>query len=373
MNKKLKQKKIKKSQKVSYLNVIRKITGGLYGFLENLFKPNWVTRIRIKRGKLNIPLDIAKMNRLMKTFYHRPEMKISDATGLEYVNFKAKDGLNISGVKFKCNPDSKKWVVVCHWFGGQKFWALYNAIMFRKMGYNILAFDFRGHGKSDNDTTTMGAKEIWDLMGAIEFLNQTEDVEHIATYGISMGAFCVSYLSVYDPEFAKKNKVKYGICDSDYESVYSLLYHIRNTYVRFIPRWRTKQSVIKLMEHHNNVEKEHGIDLFQTGVKAKIETEGHMPAYPILFMHSQNDAVTSPIDSYRSFSARAGKIEGDEIWTFQYGTHALMTKEHFKDVEEHIGKYIAKMDGTKELYKKVAVELKLSIQTKKEFKQHNLV
>lgn len=370
MNKKNLKPKVKK---ISYLNVIRKITGGIYNFLEGLFKPDWITRIRIRKGKIKIPVDFYKMNRLMKKFFKRPEMQIHSAKELEYINFQATDGKNISGLKYKCNPDSKKWVVACHWFGGHKFWSLYHTIMFRKMGYNVLTFDFRGHGKSDKDTTTMGAKEVRDLMGAIKFLNETEDVEHIATYGISMGAFCVSYLSVLDPEFCRQNKIKFGICDSDYESVYSLLYHIRNTYARLIPKWKAKSAVIKLMEYHNNVESQNDVDLFKTSVKVKIEMEHHEPAYPILFMHSQNDAVTSPIDSYRSFSARAGKIVGDEIWTFQYGQHALMTKEHFKDVEEHIGKYIAKMDGTKELYKQVALELELAIKTKKEQKQHNLV
>jgi hypothetical protein len=145
MAKKIKVKKTnKKKRKISYINVIRRITGRIYLWLENLLKPNWVTRLRIKKGKLDIPLELAKMNRIMNWWYKRPELKISDAKPLEHVTFKTKDDLNISGVIYRGNPDSKKWVVACHWFGGHKYWALYNTIMFRKMGYNVLAIDFRG-------------------------------------------------------------------------------------------------------------------------------------------------------------------------------------------------------------------------------------
>jgi alpha-beta hydrolase superfamily lysophospholipase len=374
MAKKIKVKKTnKKKRKISYINVIRRITGRIYLWLENLLKPNWVTRLRIKKGKLDIPLELAKMNRIMNWWYKRPELKISDAKPLEHVTFKTKDDLNISGVIYRGNPDSKKWVVACHWFGGHKYWALYNTIMFRKMGYNVLAIDFRGHGESDNDLTSMGAREVYDVMSAIQYLNDKEKVDQIALYGISMGAFSISYLSVMDPEFCHKNKVKFGICDSAYESIFTLLNHVRDKHLIVIPKRKARQQIIKIMEHHNRLETNPDIDWFATSVITKIKLEHKKPAFPILFMHAQNDKVTNPIDSYRVFAERAKLIEGDDIWTFKYGTHALMTKEHFKEVERHIGEYIAVMDDNNIQYEAAESELQLTVKDKRDQKEDALL
>lgn len=57
-------------------------------------------------------------------------------------------------------------------------------------GYNVLVFDFRGHGKSGGKYTTVGDKEILDLKAAVKWLrnNYPEKSKRIGVIGFSMGA-----------------------------------------------------------------------------------------------------------------------------------------------------------------------------------------
>lgn len=59
----------------------------------------------------------------------------------------------------------------------------------RDAGYNVLLFDFRGHGKSQGRTTSMGYHEGRDIAGAIAYLREHRALhaEHIIYLGHSMG------------------------------------------------------------------------------------------------------------------------------------------------------------------------------------------
>ena len=56
--------------------------------------------------------------------------------------------------------------------------------------YNVLMFDFRGHGMSDGDYISMGWYEKNDIIGAVNYLKTRNDVDPDKIYGLgfSMGA-----------------------------------------------------------------------------------------------------------------------------------------------------------------------------------------
>ncbi len=57
-------------------------------------------------------------------------------------------------------------------------------------GYNVLLFDFRAHGRSEGNYTTVGDKELLDVEGAVEWLRKShaEESKKIGFVGFSMGA-----------------------------------------------------------------------------------------------------------------------------------------------------------------------------------------
>jgi pimeloyl-ACP methyl ester carboxylesterase len=53
--------------------------------------------------------------------------------------------------------------------------------------YNLVFFDFRNHGQSSGDVTTMGVREVRDLRAVVDWVNAAKKPTSIAMLGVSMG------------------------------------------------------------------------------------------------------------------------------------------------------------------------------------------
>ena len=126
----------------------------------------------------------------------------------EPVSFEAADGMSIAGwwipalesprrVKSPgLSPDflpegfETKTVIVCHGLAANKSNHLILARELVKGGYNVLIFDFRGHGESGGQLTSLGDLERQDVLGAVRFLRQhrPEQSQRIFGLGASLGA-----------------------------------------------------------------------------------------------------------------------------------------------------------------------------------------
>lgn len=62
---------------------------------------------------------------------------------------------------------------------------------FRYLGYNVLMVDFRGHGNSEGNTTTIGVRESDEVNLAYEYV-QKKGGKTIYLYGTSMGAVAIA-------------------------------------------------------------------------------------------------------------------------------------------------------------------------------------
>ncbi len=130
---------------------------------------------------------------LAMTSIHR--IKIKDAfnpkteLGITYedVSLKTKDGLNIKG--WFVPADSDKAVIIAHGLGANKSNFIGTVDMWHQLNFNVLIFDFRGHGMSDGHTVTFGYKERLDVMIGLEYLMKSKKFlpEKIVGYGVSFG------------------------------------------------------------------------------------------------------------------------------------------------------------------------------------------
>lgn len=87
------------------------------------------------------------------------------------------------------NP--KGTVCMFHGHGGNKSDIFEESIGFRKLGYNTLLVDFRAHGNSEGNTSTIGYDESEDVKLAYDFIKNKGE-KNIVLWGISMGAAAVS-------------------------------------------------------------------------------------------------------------------------------------------------------------------------------------
>lgn len=89
-----------------------------------------------------------------------------------------------------------------------------------QQGRHVLLFDLRGHGRSAGTRFTLGAQEVRDLGGAIDYLEQRSLVrpaEGVTLMGFSMGAATVLLHAPHDP------RVRAVIEDSGYAELGEVL------------------------------------------------------------------------------------------------------------------------------------------------------
>ena len=87
------------------------------------------------------------------------------------------------------NPESKHYVVLSHGYTSTRYGMYKYVALWRKLGYNCVIYDNRGHGVNEPATITFGIRESRDLMTVIEdtYERYGRDIR-IGLHGESMGA-----------------------------------------------------------------------------------------------------------------------------------------------------------------------------------------
>lgn len=116
-----------------------------------------------------------------------------DELGLkcEDINFETEDDIVLRG--WWIDRKSQKTVIVLHGYTASKWYEVYMKPLLKilkEFEYNILYFDFRAHGESGGERTTLGKKEYLDLEAALDWLKEENKnrCQKIGVIGYSMGA-----------------------------------------------------------------------------------------------------------------------------------------------------------------------------------------
>ena len=123
--------------------------------------------------------------------YLHPERNIAsgellNANGIEFqeVEFMTEDYVKISA--WYTPPQNGAVILVAHGYGDKRSEDFY--ALFANSGYGVLAWDFRAHGKSGGEFSSLGYYEVLDAKAALDFLLAQPDVKHVGAWGGSMGA-----------------------------------------------------------------------------------------------------------------------------------------------------------------------------------------
>ena len=117
------------------------------------------------------------------------------------VEFPAGDGVSLSGWYFPASPTSPRQrlvVLLCHGNGGNISHRLdYYAILL-DLGVNVLAFDYRGYGRSAGRPSEAGTYR--DVEGAFRWLSQQGFVaSNVVVLGESLGGGVATHLAAREP------------------------------------------------------------------------------------------------------------------------------------------------------------------------------
>jgi|GEM_PF-1475153 len=157
---------------------------------------------------------------------HRPRllptpMITIPAGQTEAIEFLSRDGTTVlRGVFLK--PDAPRGtVIVCHGVGANHADIEDIHLVLFESGFQVLTFDFRGHGNSDGHTITYGLNERLDVLGAYDacFARSDVDPERVFALGVSMGG---ASLAMALPEMPR---IKAAALDSAFASLPQMVEH----------------------------------------------------------------------------------------------------------------------------------------------------
>lgn len=147
------------------------------------------------------------------------------AYGLSYedVRIRARDGLMLAGW-FIPAPGSQRAVVLVHGkdscrsceFDGR---FVEFAARLQARGFHILMIDLRGHGESQKSRFTLGEHERWDVLGAVDWL-QERGFSQIGVLGVSLGA-ASAVEAAADPQGG--DAIRALVLDSGFGDLWELL------------------------------------------------------------------------------------------------------------------------------------------------------
>lgn len=89
-------------------------------------------------------------------------------------------------------------ILVAHGYGASRS-EHYHAL-FASHGYGVISWDFRAHGKSGGDFSSLGYHEVLDAKAALDFALAQPGVEHIGAWGGSMGGVTMIRAAAQYPE-----------------------------------------------------------------------------------------------------------------------------------------------------------------------------
>ncbi len=89
-------------------------------------------------------------------------------------------------------------ILVAHGYGDKRSEDFY--ALFVSHGYGVIAWDFRAHGKSQGEFSSLGYYEMLDAKAALDFVLAQPGVEHVGAWGGSMGAVTMIRAAAHYPE-----------------------------------------------------------------------------------------------------------------------------------------------------------------------------
>lgn len=111
--------------------------------------------------------------------------------GAQPISFSSLDGTPLVGLLF-LRSQAQRNLLLCHGYSRSKE-RLFNLIKLFPED-NILIFDYRAHGESQGDYTTIGFYEKDDVLAAYKFLEVHEQTKNLPIFGVGVSMGAVSLL-----------------------------------------------------------------------------------------------------------------------------------------------------------------------------------
>lgn len=253
----------------------------------------------------------------------RPPRILSSFTPLtfqldyENVEFETSDGLTLRGW-FIPQKTTRKTIILLHGYPADKGNIL-PPMSFLHKDYNLLLFDFRYLGESEGRYSTIGAKEVRDLLAAIEFL-KTKGLQEVGVWGFSMGG-AVALMSVKEtPE------IKAVVSESSYASLAHMAPELFKIPILRYPLGYLVGIWVRVFL---------GIDLRDVSPVHAVQNT----TTPVLLIHSSTDAVI-PFAHARLLQQALESNPRAEFWFHSARAHGELGAEYQERVADFFRRHL---------------------------------
>ena len=255
----------------------------------------------------------------------RPPKIISSLTprdlkmNYEDVSFKTADGLTLRGWYIPSAKATQKTLILLHGYPADKGNIL-PALAFLHEDFNLLLFDFRYLGRSEGSYSTAGAKEVEDLLAAIQFL-KSRGVKEVGVWGFSMGG-AVTLMAI-----EKAPEIRAVISESSYASLADMTFELLPIPLLNYPIANLVGVWAKLFL---------GIDVRDASPADRIRNT----KIPILLIHSSADAVI-PFSHARLLQQALAKNPNAEFWFHEQFAHGQLASDYRTRIKDFFLKHLS--------------------------------
>jgi fermentation-respiration switch protein FrsA (DUF1100 family) len=252
--------------------------------------------------------------------YLRPPRVIAsgdllNANNIEYqvIDLTTEDGIKLRA--FYTPSQNGAVILVAHGHAGTIPQDMYS--MFASHGYGVLAWEFRAHGESGGDYTSLGYYEVRDMKAALDYALLQPGVDHVGAWGGSMGAVTSIFAA------SKYPQIEAVVSDSAFDTLEGVFevrvpYPLLRPFIRFFAEMETGLSVDKIRP---------------------VDEIGKISPRPVFLIQGLAD-YSIPHKSAENLFAAAG--EPKYIWQGEKADHLWMYHRYTEEYEARVIEFFDK-------------------------------
>jgi pimeloyl-ACP methyl ester carboxylesterase len=253
----------------------------------------------------------------VRPFRLRLEEPIPPDVSVEDVWFPSRDGVRLHGL-FMAGRSGFPVLLVCHGYFKSVAEPFRMACALNRLGYHLLLIDFRACGRSEGRFTTLGYREVLDVLGAVDYLRARLPDRAIGVMGISMGAVAAVLAARECPD------MRAMVVDSAYADLESAIEKKTTDILRLpflLPLGRVSIRIGEWVSGGR-----------VASVRA-VDYVGRFAPRPVLLIYGAEDDYLPRDHAHRMFEA-AG--EPKELWLAPGSGHAMARLDHPREYVERV-------------------------------------
>jgi len=235
----------------------------------------------------------------------------------EEVYFPSRDGLRLHAL-FLPGRSGSPALLLCHGYYRSLAEPFPVGCELNRLSYHVLLIDFRACGRSKGRFTTLGHREVADVLGAVDYLRCRLGQRPLGVLGISMGAVAALIAAPCCPSIGAI------VADSAYADLEATIRHKMRQILRLPFLMGLGWASIRIGERLSggNV----------AAVRA-VDAAARLAPRPLLLIHGEKDDYLPPDNAQQLFQA-AG--EPKELWLAPGSGHAMARLDHSREYVERV-------------------------------------